>query len=135
VGQFGDSGGLIPLNLLETGILPAEGVPQGGGFTLRIAAALLQFFTGGALKPAVRLTFDKVADRDGIANIYWQNDYFGCIYVNGKLAHHGLNGPEPGTKKWGVRPVVLKKGKNEIVFETRHGMSGGWKLALSVEGP
>lgn len=89
----------------------------------------------GALKPAVRLAFDKVVDRDGIANIYWQNDYFGRIYVNGKLAHHGLNGPEPGTKKWGVRPVMLKKGKNEIVFETRHGMAGGWKLALSVEGP
>ena len=66
---------------------------------------------------------------------YWQNDYFGRIYVNGRLAHDGLNGPEPGAEKWGVRPVVLKKGKNAIVFETRHGMSGGWKCALFTEGP
>ena len=89
----------------------------------------------GADKPAVRLAFDAVADRNGIANIYWQNDYFGRIYVNGRLAHDGLNGPEPGAEKWGVRPVVLKKGKNAIVFETRHGMSGGWKCALFTEGP
>jgi len=31
----------------------------------------------GADKPAARLAFETVAERDGIANVYWQNDYFG----------------------------------------------------------
>ena len=86
----------------------------------------------GVDKPAVRLAFDVDAGKDEIANVYWQNDYFGRIFVNGKLAHDALNGPEPG-KKWGVRPVRLKEGKNEIAFETRHGMSGSWKCALYLE--
>ena len=86
----------------------------------------------GVDKPAVRLAFDVDAGKDEIANVYWQNDYFGRIFVNGKLAHDALNGPEPG-KKWGVRPVRLKEGKNEIAFETRHGMSGSWKCALYLK--
>ena len=57
-------------------------------------------------------------------------DTFATIWINGKEV--GRTGNRFLRYEFDVKPF-LKEGKNEIAFETRHGMSGSWKCALYLE--
>ena len=85
----------------------------------------------GMNEPPVTLTFEYDAKVRTTIDLYFANDWYGRIYVNGIEASGILDGPCP--PMWGVRPLVLEKGRNTIAFETHHGTSGQWQVGLAYD--
>ena len=82
-------------------------------------------------EPPVTLSFEYDAKVRTTIDLYFANDWYGRICVNGIEASGILDGPCPPL--WGVRPLVLEKGRNTIAFETHHGTSGQWQVGLAYD--
>jgi len=85
----------------------------------------------GMKEAPVTLSFEYGAKVRTTMDLYFANDWYGRISVNGAPVTGTLDGPCPTS--WGSRPLLLEKGNNVISFETHHGISGLWKVGLAYE--
>ncbi len=76
----------------------------------------------------VNVTFSVEAPKDGDYEFQYVNDYFGRLYVNGELIRetHG-----PG-HNWTPISIPLKKGGNDVLFQTRSGAAGSWPVGFEL---
>ena len=66
--------------------------------------------------------------------MYWMNDYFGTIWLNGEAVVPEMKGPILGYEGKTVR---LKEGRNDILVKTSAGSVGAWVFGLvfDTDGP
>ena len=74
------------------------------------------------------MTFSVEAPEAGTYEFQYVNDYFGRLYVNGELIRETQG---PG-HKWTPISIPLKKGRNDILFQTRSGAAGSWPVGFEM---
>ena len=93
--------------------------------------------TDGAYDPAVLLDFPVEMDAAGTVRFCYANNWYGRVFVNGKLVYTRLDGPCPDPTAyvhgWNAVPLALEKGVNRVTFESRHGSIGKWETGLRIE--
>ena len=62
--------------------------------------------------------------------MYWMNDYFGTIWLNGEAVVPEMKGPILGYEGKTVR---LKEGRNDILVKTSAGSAGAWVFGLAFD--
>ena len=75
-----------------------------------------------------KIVFTCDSEEDGTVNLCYQNDWWGHVYVNGRDCGE-TKGP------WGVfrrMPIEVRKGANEIRFESRAGSGGEWRATFGI---
>ena len=76
----------------------------------------------------VNVTFSVEAPETGTYEFQYVNDYFGRLYVNGELIRETQG---PG-HKWTPISIPLKKGRNDVLFQTRSGAAGSWPVGFEM---
>ena len=81
-------------------------------------------------KRTAKIVFTVEAAEAGTLDLYYQNDWWGRLFVNGRDCGE--------TKRpWGVyrrKRIEVRKGANEIRFESRAGSGGHWQFSVQVSG-
>ena len=81
-------------------------------------------------KRTAKIVFAVEAAEAGTLDLYYQNDWWGRFFVNGRDCGE-TKGP------WGVyrrKRIEVRKGANEIRFESRAGSGGHWRFSVQVSG-